>query len=304
MRASSSRLVVAAGLFAVLVAGVGLDRLRARATARLFKVHETNDVYALPPPSVLHRMAIGYDDAVASILWASLLYQYGVHVGQNRRFSYAAHYLRAIVFLDPRFLAAYKFASTLVTMQAVPPERAELDEVRAVLAEGTETLPDEPETWGAYATFMMYDGAQFLDPDPKKQWRTEGAAAAQRAVELGYLQTTLGLSGAVYLEQAGYTDLAIKQLERAYAVAPDDETRERIARRLDRLQAADVAARRRRGQTEFVELWQQQAAFLDEGQFVLVGPSRDVARCAGLVGNDPSCAIGWAGTQPVTGAAR
>src|SRR5438067_1330237 len=80
------------------------------------------------------------------------------------------------------------------------------------------------DVWGAYATFMLFEGAQYLEPDEKKAWRVEGAAAAQRAVELGYFQDKLGLNGAIYLEQAGYKDLAIAQLERAYAVAPNEET--------------------------------------------------------------------------------
>lgn len=287
--------VIAVGL--ALVAGLVADRLRAHATARLWHVKEQNDVYALPPPEYVKRIALGYDDAVASILWAAVLYQYGAHVGQNLRFPYAAHYLRTILHLDPGFRPAYRFGSTLVTMQVAQPERESLDELREILHEGTVVRPDDPETWGAYATFMMFDGAQFLDADERKAWRVEGAAAAQRAVELGFFRDELGINGAIYLEQAGYKELAVAQLERAYAVAPNDEVRNRILAKLQRLQAQSALERLRRGSIDFLHRWTREAPFFDESTFVLVGPKRDPFACTGLVGSDPACATGWNGVQ-------
>ena len=198
-----SRALTAAVIVVALVCAFAVDRLRTRMTARLWHVKETSDVYALPPPAYVQRMSLGYEDAVASVLWASVLYQYGVHVGQNLRFLYAGHYLKTILTLDPRFRAAYRFASTLVTMQAHEPDRWQIDELREVLLEGTKVMPDDPEVWGAYATFMLFEGAQYLDPEERKQWRVEGAAAAQRAVELGYFRGNLGINGAIYLDQAG-----------------------------------------------------------------------------------------------------
>jgi hypothetical protein len=276
-----------------LVCGFAVDKLRARITKRLWHVKETSDVYALPPPETVKRLALGYDDAVASVLWASLLYQYGVHVGQNLRFLYAGHYVKTILTLDPRFHAAYKFGSTLVTMQVHEPDRWQLDELRALLLEGTKVMPDDANVWGAYATFMLFEGAQYLEPDERKRWRVEGAAAAQRAVELGYFRDSLGVNGAIYLDQAGYRDLAIAQLERAYAVAPDEDTRDLIRRRLERMQAQSALDRIRRGITEFVDRWQGEAPFFGETQFLLTGPRRDPWACVGLVGVDPSCAPGF-----------
>jgi hypothetical protein len=280
--------LVAAIALALLCVALG-DRLRAKITSHLWHVKETSEVYALPPPETVHRLALGYDDAVASILWASVLYQYGDHVGHNTRFVYAGHYLRTILTLDPKFRAAYKFGSTLVTMQIQEPDRAQIDELRALLFEGTKVMPDDPDVWGAYATFMLFEGAQYLDPEEKKAWRIEGAAAAQRAVELGYFMDTLGVSGAIYLEQAGYKDLAIAQLERAYAVAPNEETRQRILVRLQRLQAQSTIDRLRRGMSEFLDRWSHEAPFFDEATFVLTGPKRDPFACVGLVGVDATC---------------
>ena len=295
-----SRTFVAAVIVVVIACGVAVDMLRTRINARLWHVKETSDVYALPPPEYVQRIALGYDDAVASILWASVLYQYGVHVGQNLRFLYAGHYVKTILTLDPHFRAAYKFASTLVTMQAHEPDRWQIDELRALLFEGTRVMPDDPDVWGAYATFMLFEGAQYLEPEERKQWRVEGAAAAQRAVELGYFRDNLGINGAIYLDQAGYRDLAIAQLERAYAVAPDEKTRELIRARLERMQAQSTLDRLRRGITDFLDRWQREAPFFDEGGFVLTGPQRDPWACVGLVGVDPSCAPGWAEIKPLT----
>jgi tetratricopeptide (TPR) repeat protein len=279
----------------VIAAAVGADRLRAQTATHLYKVKETDDVYALPPPGYVNAMSLGYRDVVASILWASTLYQYGEHVGQNRRFQYSTQYLRTILELDPGFRPAYRFASAIVTMQAVSPSREELEITKQLLEQGTRELPSDPEVWGARASFLMFEGAQFLDEETKAAWRVQGAPAATRAVELGYVMDTLAITGSIFLERAGERDLAIAQLERAYAVAPTEDTRDKIAARLRRLQAQEALSRVERVQRFLLGRWRDEAPWLNEGLFVLMGPQRNAAACAGVTGIDPRCAPGWTG---------
>lgn len=282
-------------IVALVVSMASADRLREELTglAKPKRGPDAGDVYALPPPPYVKAASLGYRDAVASVLWASTLYQYGEHVGHNQRFEYATQYLETIVELDPSFRPAYRFASTLATMQAVPPLRVELDRVRTLLEQGTRELPHDADVWGAYASYMMFEGAQYLDEREKLQWRVVGAHAAQRAVELGFFMDTLSISGATFLERAGERDLAIAQLERAYAVAPTEDTRQRIAAKLRRLQAQESLARVERVHTYIMGRWRSEASWLGESLFVLVGPRRDVARCAGLTGDDPRCDPSW-----------
>ncbi|GAC1352356.1 MAG: hypothetical protein NVSMB1_14400 [Polyangiales bacterium] len=286
----------------LLMTALAADRLRSRVTARLHKVKEQSDVYALPPPAYVQRAALGYDDAVASILWASTLYQYGAHVGQNRRFPFATQYLRTILHLDPAFRPAYRFMSTLVTMQAVAPEREELDIVRRLFKEGTEALPHDADVWGAYASFLMFEGAQYLPVEERPAWRVEGAVAAERAVELGFFINNLNLSGATYLEQAGQREVALTQLERAWTMAPNDETRDAIAARFQRMKGAARLDRVRRTQKFFADRWRDEAPFVDEGLFGLIGPRRDPMPCVGRL-SEPQCAPGWSGALAADGSA-
>jgi hypothetical protein len=123
----------------------------------------------------------------------------------------------------------------------------------------------------------------------------QGAPAATRAVELGYFMDSLAISGSIFLERAGERDLAIAQLERAYAVAPTDETRDRIAARLRRLKAQEALSRVEHVQKFLVGRWRDEAPWATEGLFVLMGPQRNTAACAGVTGNDARCAQGWAG---------
>lgn len=277
------------------ILGLLADRTRARVTARVAHAHEVEDVYPLPAPEQLKIASIGYDDAVASILWASLLYQYGDHVGKNRPFPYASAYARTIVHLDPSARQVYRFLSTFVTMQSKAPELREIVEVREIFEHGLETYPSDPDVWGAYASFMMFDATPTLPDDQKKRWRVIGAGAAQRAVELGYRLDTLGYTGAIFLERNGYRDLAIAQLQRSYAIAPDDATRSKILRKLERLQAANVADALTRDYEAFHGRWAQEAPFVTESAFTLIGPKRDVAACAGKTGIEPSCALDFRG---------
>lgn len=286
---------IAVNVFVVVLALVGLDALRSMLTGRLYKVHDETSVYALPPPEYVKVASLGYRDAIASILWASTLYQYGDAVSHNRRFEFPTQYIETIVTLDPSFRPAYRFLSTLTTMQVVAPARVQIDETRRLLEAGTRELPSDADVWGAYASFMMFEGAQYLPPEEKHAWRVIGAKAAQRAVELGYFMDTLSITGAIFLERAGERDLAVAQLERAYAVAPNDETRERIAQKLKKLRAADALSRVERAYQATNRSWRTRFPWLTESQFILVGPQTDVAGCAGLVGEVERCTPGWAG---------
>jgi tetratricopeptide (TPR) repeat protein len=286
-----------AGILLLLVLAFGIDRLRERTTARLSKVKETIDVYSLPSPAYVERASLGYRDAVASILWAAVLYDYGDHVLHNRGFLYSTQYVKTIVHLDPSFTPAYKFLGTFLTMQAAAPDRAQLDEARRIFTNATVERPNDPDVWAAYATFMMFEGAQFLPKgDEKNEWRKQGALAAQRAVELGFMSDNLALSGVTYLEAGGLRDLAIAQLERNYALAPNDAAREQIAAKLQRMQASSTIEKLNAGISRFLRSWRDDASFAPEGLFVQVGPRRDVFACTGKVGDDPRCAPGWAGT--------
>ena len=282
-------------VIALVLAIVGIDRARSVASAMALpkKGAPADDVYALPPPTYVKIASLGYRDAVASVLWASTLYQYGEHVGRNQRFAYATQYLETIVELDPGFRPAFRFASTLATMQAVAPQRVELDRVRDLLEHGTRELPHDADVWGAYASYLMFEGAQYLDEPEKVKWRIVGAKAAQRAVELGFFMDTLSLSGAAFLERAGERDLAIAQLERAYAVAPNDDTRQRIVAKLRRLQAQESIARVERLHNYLMGRWRDELPWTSESLFVLIGPPRDVAGCAGLVSDLTRCDTSW-----------
>ncbi len=277
---------------AVLAAMAGVDGLRTRLRARLEKVFQTSDVYPLPPPQYVRAMSLGYTDATAAVLWASLLYQYGDHVGHNKRFEHSTQLLETLTTLDPTFRPAYRFASTLVTMQVTNPSRIELEHLRALLAHGTEELPNDADVWGAHATCLMYECSQFLPPDDKRTWQVAGAKSAQRAVELGFRIDTLSLSGAILLERAGERDLAIAQLERAYAVAPNDDVRARIRARLERLSSQEMAARIEKNHRSFIDAWRSQLPWASESLMVVVGPATDPAPCAGSSG-DGHCTTPW-----------
>ncbi len=287
MRSSRARALLT--IVAIAALATATDRMRKRVTERVSHAQEASDVYPLPAPAQVQIAAVGYDEAVASVLWASLLYQYGDHVGKNRPFLYAPEYARTIVQLDPQMRQVYRFLSTFVTMQVKPPEVRELVEVRELLERGLETLPSEPDVWGAYATFMMFEASPNLPEEQRTRWRVLGSRAAERAVELGFRIDDLGYTGALLLERNGYRDLAIAQLRRAYAIAPNDETRAKIARKLERLRAANVVEALSRGFDAFRARWAERAPFVIESTFALIDSTRDVAACAGKAGLDPAC---------------
>jgi hypothetical protein len=96
-------------------------------------------------------------------------------------------------------------------------------------------------------------------------------------VELG-ADADRSLSASTLLSKAGEKKAAIKQLQRAYAITDNPDTRLQIILKLHKLQAAPEAE-------EVVQRveheWQTRYPFMSRTGSLLVGPHRPPATCAG-----------------------
>jgi len=260
-------------------------------------VKERDDVYALPPPSQLHFATLGWDSAAVDLLWAGLLVAYGTHWSEHRDFKNIPKYVDAILELEPTYEPVYRFVDTLLAYRPLLGTDEDVRLARRYLERGTRERPEDSKLWMRYGQFLAFVAPSFLrDRAEGESWRTDGANAMGRAVELG-ADAERALSAAALLTNAGATQEAIRYLEHAYAFTEHPammEVHEAIGRRLASLQvtamrdAADTATR------AIDARWKRELPSLSRNQYLLLGPVTDPSRCAGMAAIDsPGCARDW-----------
>jgi hypothetical protein len=274
------------------VAGLGIALVQPGLARAITKVRLTDDITALPPPPQLRAMTFGYRAAAADVLWASLVVEYGLHSEEHRPFHGIRQYLDGILELVPDHPSLYRFVDTFLIYR--PGEIASDEDVRAArmyLERGTKELPFDADVWLHYGQFIAFLAPTFLkDPNEIERWRTDGAFALARSIELGS-NPDRTLTVATLLNQAGNRKAAIQQLQRHYALTEDPATRRQILLDLQRFQGSAAVEE----SVETVESqWHTLYPFLTKSGALLVGPDRDPAACAGPSSHQRrACAADW-----------
>ena len=292
-------------LLLLAVAILGVARTQPRLAAIAHAVKERRDVYALPPPAVLHAATLGWDAAVVDQLWAKLLVEYGIHWSERRDFEDTPKYVDAILELEPTFAPIYRYVDTLLAYRPLQGTDDDVRLARSYLERGMVARADDYRLWREYGQFLIYIAPSFLhDAKEIEEWRRVGAEALGHAVELG-AEADQALSAATFLSRAGATSATIHFLERAYALTADSsmsEVHETIRRRLvalearAMLEAADAAAK------VIDARWRQEMPFVGRNHYLLLGPVTDPALCAGIRANRAGpCARDWAAVASAAG---
>jgi hypothetical protein len=285
---------------AVLLFGLcsfGVAKTQPRLARVVHAVKSRGDVYALPPPAVLHAATLGWDAAAVDMLWADLLVAYGTHWSEHRDFLDIPRYVDSIIELEPTFAPIYNIVDTFLAYRPMQGTESDARLARRYLELGTRQRPTDPRLWLRYGQFLAYMGPSFLhDEAERAAWRKDGAIAMGHAVELG-ADPERALGVANMLTTAGAKQAAISYLEHAYALTEHPamrEIHESIGRRLALLEASiqkDVADTVDRA---IESRRQAELPYVSRDHYLLLGPVVDPLRCAGLeAAADPRCARDW-----------
>ncbi|HLK37164.1 MAG TPA: hypothetical protein VKU41_10470 [Polyangiaceae bacterium] len=276
----------AAGAVVVSVlAALGVARTQPPLAATAHQVKEGDDIYALPPPGVLHVATLGWDATAVDLIWAKLLVEYGIHWSEHREMTDIPSYVDAILVLEPSYAPMYQFVDTMLAYRPLRGTDRDARLARSYLERGTRERPDDSRLWMRYGQFLAFVGPSFLkDTQEKDAWRRRGAEAMGHAVELG-ADADRALSAATMLTRSGSTEAAVRYLEHAYAFTEHPsmtEVHEEIGRRLATLESTlevgkmDAAARR------INDRWQAELPVVSRDIYLLLGPAVNPAACAGV----------------------
>jgi len=286
----------------LLACAASVSRLQPHLAGTAHEVKEQGDVYALPPPAQLHAATLGWDAAAVDLLWSELLVDYGMHWQEHREFDQTPRYADAILELEPTYPPLYKYISTMLVYRPLQGTENDARLARAYLERGTRERPQDGDLWLEYGQFIAFIAPTFLrDPQEADAWRKSGAEAIGHAVEIG-ADPERALAASTMLSRAGAADSAIPFLERAYAFTEQPglaSVHESIGRRLALLQASRMRDQADATSRAIDDRWQAELPFLPRGRYLIIGPSVDAARCAGLSApDDPACARDWRVVEP------
>jgi hypothetical protein len=130
MRGAAWLLAVAACALLIAVTGVRIDRAAAAAQ------RDDAPVY-LPKAEYLRPMALGWQNALADLLWFRAISYFGQHYRGDRTYPWLASMCDLVTDLDPRAMHVYRFAGVIL-----PWEADQADAGVALLEKGLRQFPD------------------------------------------------------------------------------------------------------------------------------------------------------------------
>ena len=275
----------------VVVSVVGISQVQPRLATSTHKLRQRDDVFLLPPPNQLRVMTLGYRAAATDLLWAKLLLEYGLHGQEKRAFPDVGRYIDGIIALEPDFPLVYDFVDTILVYPPGPEGTAEDARMaRRYLERGTQERPYDGKLWVHAGQFVAFIGPAFIKEEKESErWRVDGAKMIAHGVEIGG-DTYRSLAATTILGHAGERQAQIDHLQRAYAMADNNEDRAQFWRKLQALQVDTDAEQA----ITAVDRELSPYRFLKRSTGLLIGPRRSAVLCAGPGSFDRrGCAPDW-----------
>ena len=282
-------------LLIAMASGVGVAALQPRLAAIVHSIKVSDDVYVFPPPAHLRALTLGYTAMAADLLWAKTIIEYGTHLTEHRKFADVTRYLDSVIALEPDYPQVYKYAETLILFQTAPAGPADAHATRTILERGLRERPSDADGWLKYGMFLAWLAPSYLtNQDEIAAWRTEGGEAMARAVDLG-ADPSIALIAAKLSGERMKREVMLQHLQQAYALADDEPTRQAILTKLTSLETSIVQAKAEETLQAIERQWRETFPTLSRGTFLLIGPTIDAAKCAGIEASTRAeCSSKWA----------
>lgn len=266
-----SNLVLAVTATAVALPLAAL--LRARAMAHYVESETYEDVYYLPPPDALPWVSLGWDRALADLLWTRALVYFGDEMVHGGAVAHVFDYADAMLRLDPDFRAVYDWVATAGLYRPQDVSQADALQTIEILRRGRERFPDDGElAWKLGAALAFEIPSLIDDPGERSAYRAEAAEHLIDAARLGAGPEWLALTNAAILERIGRAQAAADHLEEMYAMSTDERTRAELAGAIAQLRSAAHAEALVEANREEEERRARELPYLSPDLYFLVGP--------------------------------
>lgn len=230
------------------------------------------ELYYLPPAGWLPVMSLGFQAALADLIWCRSLVYFGEELIQQSSVRYVFDYTDAVLALDPDFRSAYTWIATAALYR--PRDVSNEDGLRAAeyVRRAIERWPNDGELHWRYGALLRFELAPTLSAGPRKEALIARAAPHLAiAASLGAGPPWLALNSSSLLQRLGQTEQAIRHLEEVYGTVQDDLTKQRIEEQLAALRSRAFVEALKTANAEFEQRREAGYPYLPPSLFLLVG---------------------------------
>ncbi len=231
------------------------------------------DTYYLPPSSSLKVASLGHAELFADLIHARANIYFGTQLHARVPTKWLANYLNTAMDLDPKFERLYLAGAAMLIYNG---QKISPDMVLAaieVLARGHKAFPFDwefPFQIGFNYLFELPQDAGEDDPRVPG-WRQKGVDSLKEASLYEGVPYFIPNLVARMLTKEGADDLAIRNLEQAYAVATNPEARTQIRNKLVELHAQRASTELEEGFRIYERMIAARYPYAPEAFSVIVG---------------------------------
>lgn len=217
----------------------GSHVLRAEAAAHLRETRGYDPKDFVPDPSALRALSLGYDRALADLLWMRALVYVGEEFEHRSEGTAVFRHADGILALDPDFEAVYEWISVVGTYRLGDIHTDDYLRTIDYLRTAAERFRDDGEMrWTVGATMVFDQPPQLREEDPELSQRLEleGLEHVDYAVRHGAAPSWMVFATSSKLRELGRTEQAIESLREMYGLTDDPGVRRDIEERLAALE--------------------------------------------------------------------
>ena len=218
--------------------------LQAALSQRQERLRERPDDMYLPRAEVLRWLGLGHHEMLADLVAARANVFFGGGLASQSGTRELERALGTALELDPQFHHLYLRAAAMLVYTGGTMTVEAFLAANRLLARGAETFPGDWELPFQRGFNLFYELPKLSgEDDPRAaDWRQQGIEALRQATLLDGVPSWLPNLVARMLTREGGEELAIRHLERAYALTSSPDTRAEIARRLSELRGRGRAS--------------------------------------------------------------
>lgn len=224
----------------LVLSAAGTLQLRGSAAAHLRATRGYSPRSFVPDPTALKALSLGYDRALADLLWMRALVYLGEEFRHQGEAQAVFDHSEAILALDPGFKAVYEWIGVAGTYRLGEVSKEDYLRTLSFLRRAAERFPDDPEVrWDLGAT-MVYDQPPSVrrdDPELSQRIELEGLEHVEFAAAHGAAPPWVLFTATAKRHRLGQTEQALTSLREMATIVDDPETRRGIEERIEILEA-------------------------------------------------------------------
>lgn len=237
---------LAVGLLFVAAGGL-TEAARLRGLQQRERWPQEADALYMPSSSVLRLLSLGHVELAADLVAARTYVYFGTQMIARQAQPWLERYLNTVVDLDPTYRPIYERGAVMLVYNGQAFSADSVLKATALVRRGLATYPDAFGLWYQLGFNLVFELPKLAGRDDPRlpAWRREGIEALRRATLSPDVPGWYANLVAKMMTEQGEREMAIRHLQRVYAITSDPYSRQQIAYKLEALmgQAASSSTR-------------------------------------------------------------